>query len=114
MSTYPRSDKEITGEYPVQVLRRCFTSCSPSVIDAIDEQRRQFLKFGAQNDLDYFKWITIITEELGEAAEALLKLNYNNDSYVDFRSELVHVAACALSAVNSIDYNENKKNDEKG
>jgi NTP pyrophosphatase (non-canonical NTP hydrolase) len=40
------------------------------------ESKEQFRKFGVQNH-DIFKWFAILTEEVGELAEAILQGKYN-------------------------------------
>jgi NTP pyrophosphatase (non-canonical NTP hydrolase) len=64
-----------------------------SVLNLIREEReRQDAKWGADRQLDDYFWLTIITEELGETAEAILK-GWPEEA----QKELVQVAAVAVS-----------------
>jgi len=62
-----------------------------------DERLRQDLRWGQQNHGDGL-WLAILTEEVGETAEAMLDL-----SQTDIRAELVQVAAVAVAWIESID-----------
>lgn len=71
-----------------------------SVLEEIqDERRRQDRKWGEQNH-EPFKWLAILTEEVGEAAQATLWDNRNM-----IRSELIQVAAVAVAAIECLDRN---------
>lgn len=61
------------------------------------ERRRQDKKWGVQNHLPE-KWMTILLEEVGEAAHGRLE----NDR-ANYREELVQVAAVAVAMIESID-----------
>ena len=50
------------------------TSQESVIQDIISERRRQDAKWGAQNHSD-FVWLAILSEEVGEAAQAILKVN---------------------------------------
>jgi hypothetical protein len=64
------------------------------------ERRRQDAKWGVQNHDAYF-WLAILGEEFGEAAKAAVE-----DRAVDLRTELIHVAAVAVAAIESLNRNE--------
>ena len=75
-------------------------SISDSVLTRIqDERKRQDLQWGEQNHEPAW-WLTILAEEFGEAAKAVLE-----GEYVAACSELVQVAAVAVAAVESIKRN---------
>jgi NTP pyrophosphatase (non-canonical NTP hydrolase) len=61
------------------------------------ERQRQDEKWGQQNH-GYFKWTTILAEEVGEAAKDALEGEYQK-----MRAELLQVAAVAVAAVECID-----------
>lgn len=64
------------------------------------ERRRQDAKWGEQNH-DAFLWLAILGEEFGEAAKAAIE---GRIAYM--RTELIHVAAVAVAAIESLDRNE--------
>lgn len=55
------------------------------------ERKRQDAKWGSNRNLDDMTWLTILTEEVGESAEAILK---NLPEKVD---EVVQITAVALA-----------------
>jgi len=65
--------------------------------DVKKERDRQDEKWGVQNHAPAF-WLVILGEEFGEVCKAILGL----DS-VGIRRELIHVAAVAVAAVESLD-----------
>lgn len=68
-----------------------------ALLDVSDERRRQNAKWGEQNHpLD--TWITVLVEEVGEAAQDVLKGRIG-----ECRQELVQVAAVAVAAIEFID-----------
>ena len=64
------------------------------------ERRRQDAKWGEQNH-DAFLWLAILGEEFGEAAKAAVE-----GRIADLRTELIHVAAVAVAAIESLNRNE--------
>ncbi len=64
------------------------------------ERIRQYMKWGEQNHSPE-KWMNILMEEVGEAAQAGLQKRF-----ADYREELVQVAAVALTAIESFDRNK--------
>lgn len=64
------------------------------------ERRHQEKVWGPQNH-DPHKWMSILTEECGEASEALLKENY-----LDATVELTQVAAVAIAMIESLQRNQ--------
>jgi hypothetical protein len=76
-------------------------------IDAVMvERRRQDEKWGQQDRHD-FEWVSILTEEVGEAAAEANEANFhsgkNRGDYSLLRAELVQVAAVAVAWVEAID-----------
>lgn len=55
------------------------------------ERVAQDAKWGPNRNLSPYVWLAILTEEVGEAAEAVLSEDYSN-----LREELVQVAAVAV------------------
>lgn len=60
--------------------------------DIREERARQEAKWGSQRNLSSEKWMTILMEEVGEVANAILE----GDS-VNYQEELVQVAAVAVN-----------------
>jgi len=59
------------------------------------ERERQNKKWGEQNHDDY-RWLAILTEEVGEAAQAILHDEFGGSHAGTAKTELVHVAAVAV------------------
>ena len=88
--------------------------------DVRDERQRQTEKWGEQNN-SYPKWISILTEEVGEAAKEANDYEYlldkiNNPTFdsvllnqtlINLREELVQVAAVAVQIIEKIDEQNN-------
>jgi NTP pyrophosphatase (non-canonical NTP hydrolase) len=77
-----------------------------------DEQIRQIEKWGEQNHTPAM-WLAILTEEIGEVAQAVCKAwvppydTLEQQEWLGrYRAELVQVAAVAISAIESFDRNE--------
>jgi len=64
------------------------------------ERERQDTKWGVQNHSPLY-WLAILGEEFGEAAKAAIE---GRIAYM--RTELIHVAAVAVAAIESLDRNE--------
>lgn len=65
----------------------------------LDERDRQDAKWGTEfPNRDWDRWVTILTEEVGEFAEAVLELPYDG-SEEDIRKELIQIAAVAFAAL---------------
>lgn len=67
--------------------------------DVVKERLRQDGKFGVSRNLHPSFWLPILVEEVGEVAKALLKGDEMN-----YREEMVHVAAVALAALQDWDW----------
>ena len=50
-------------------------------------------------------WLVILGEEYGEACKAAVKVffDYSNEDYSEYREELIHTAAVAIAAIESLD-----------
>ncbi len=66
------------------------------------ERVNQDLKWGEQNH-DPFTYLTVLTEEVGELAQAALHTKFGGDKADGLRAEAVQVAAVALAFVECID-----------
>lgn len=75
--------------------------------DIIDERERQDQKWGDQSANANVLWSTVLTEEVGEVAEAVLKLDFEDHegTHDDLRKELVEVAAVAVAWIEALDKN---------
>ncbi|MBZ9752062.1 hypothetical protein K7W42_14470 [Deinococcus sp. HMF7604] len=80
------------------------TQATPGVLAEVRREReRQDAKWGEQN-LDPAVWLMILGEEVGEANNAALEhLMGNARDLSHYRTELLQVAAVAVSAVESLD-----------
>lgn len=74
-------------------------------LDSILAERSwQDAKWGEQNH-DPFTWVTILTEEVGELAQAALHVRFGGPAASFLRKEAVQVAAVALAIVECLDRN---------
>jgi NTP pyrophosphatase (non-canonical NTP hydrolase) len=88
----------------------------PAIADVLAERHRQDEKWG-QQDHDPFTYLAILTEEVGEAAQAALQARFHKESppgagsaqefrqvrLQDFRIEMIHTTAVALAIVQCLD-----------
>lgn len=86
-----------------------------ALADVVMERDRQDAERGEQNHSPV-EWLSVLTEEVGEAAEAANKWNWNaqgeplrRNRAAMLRTELTHVAAVAIAAIESLDRNELKQ-----
>jgi len=70
--------------------------------DVLLERQRQDSKWGEQNHQP-FEWLSVLGEEVGETCQAANQAHYNGQPWHRYRTELVHVAAVALAAVECMD-----------
>lgn len=73
-----------------------------SLDDVLAERGRQDTKWGEQNH-DPFIYLAILTEEVGELAQAALHARFGGPAAVGLRDEAVQVAAVALAIVQCLD-----------
>ena len=66
------------------------------------ERRRQDEKWGEQNH-GIMEWLSVLGEEVGEACQAANIHHWNGGDITPLRTELVHVAAVALAAIECLD-----------
>ena len=73
------------------------------VRDALEEVGRQLKKWGVQ-DHTPVEWVSILSEETGEAAREANDHDLGGmDTLEKYRMEMVQVAAVALSAIENLD-----------
>ena len=78
-----------------------------AILKAIaDERQRQDAKWGEQNHQP-IEWVSILTEEVGEVAKAALESHFKHKGkdpdYIEYRKELIQVAAVAVAMLESLD-----------
>lgn len=74
-----------------------------SIFDGIRAEReRQDYKFGAQ-DHDDMTWSAILTEEVGEVAQAALEARFNGAEPGAVREELIQCAAVCVAWIECLD-----------
>lgn len=71
--------------------------------EVLKERTAQDLKWGEQNH-NPDRWLSILMEEVGEAAKANLEKDWSN-----YREEMIQVAAVATAMVECYDRHFNKK-----
>lgn len=74
------------------------------LFEVLEERHRQDVKWGVQHHSIY-KWLAILSEEVGEAAEAMLDAERTGraDDIAHLREELVQTAAVAVEMVEALD-----------
>jgi NTP pyrophosphatase (non-canonical NTP hydrolase) len=72
------------------------------MVEVLRERGRQDEKWGEQN-LDPFTYLAVLTEEVGELAEAALHTRFGGPKASGLRTEAVHVAAVALAIIECLD-----------
>lgn len=75
---------------------------SNALNDVLTERIRQDDKWGEQNH-DPFTYLAILTEEVGELAQAALHTRFGGNKASGLREEAVQVAAVALAIVECLD-----------
>lgn len=63
-----------------------------------EERKRQIEKWGKQ-DHTLFVWMSILMEEVGEAAQAALHQTFGGKAKGTFGTEIIHVAAVAVQII---------------
>jgi len=63
------------------------------------ERERQDAKWGANRMLDDHVWLTILTEEVGESAEGILK----RIPIDELQKEVLHIAAVAIAWIECLE-----------
>jgi NTP pyrophosphatase (non-canonical NTP hydrolase) len=70
--------------------------------DILAERARQDAKWGKQNH-DPFTYLAVLTEEVGELAQAALHTRFGGPKATGLREEAIHTAAVALAIVECLD-----------
>ena len=73
------------------------------------ERFNQDQEWGEQNHPPY-EWLVILMEEVGEASKAALEA-LSEEDWLLYRKELIHVAATAVAAIESLDRDREVKNE---
>ena len=73
-----------------------------ALMDVSAERRRQVETWGVQS-LSWPEWILVLTEEMGEAAQAANVAHFQGVAIDHLREELVQVAAVAVQIIEAID-----------
>lgn len=77
-----------------------------AIMAAIEEERdRQDKKWGQQNHADY-TWLAILSEEIGEAAQATLHTEFGGRAAGTVEYELIQAAAVIVAWLECIDRRE--------
>jgi NTP pyrophosphatase (non-canonical NTP hydrolase) len=85
--------------YNEREAQRCETGV---LAEVKTERQRQDAKWGEQNH-DPFAYLAILTEEVGEAAQAAVQARFEGGDPARFRHEIVQVAAVAVAIVECVD-----------
>jgi NTP pyrophosphatase (non-canonical NTP hydrolase) len=78
------------------------TGSTGALMDVLAERARQTARWGVQ-ELSWPEWMSILTEEVGEAAQAANAAHWQRSDLTQLRDELVQVAAVAVQIVEAID-----------
>lgn len=79
------------------------------IIDEVNKERtRQLVKFGVQNHPPEI-WLALLGEEVGEANKAFVEHKFSAAPILDYRTELIQVAAVAISMIECLDRNTIKE-----
>lgn len=70
--------------------------------EVASERLRQDSMWGEQNH-DPFIWLGILGEEKGEADRGAIQARFAGESLDNYREELIHTAAVAVAAIESLD-----------
>lgn len=71
--------------------------------DVVLERFRQDEKFGRNRKQELTLWYTILGEEVGEVAEAILGIMFGGATKEELRAELIQVAAVAVAMIEQLD-----------
>lgn len=75
-------------------------------VDIVYERARQDAKWGDQSGNLNVVWSTVLTEEVGEAAKAVLQLDFEHGgTREELREELIQCAAVAVAWIEALDKN---------
>jgi len=70
------------------------------VLPILEERRRQDAKWGPQ-DHSLFEWLTVLAEEVGELAAAILRRRFGNQEHLDldWQREATQIAAVVVAMI---------------
>lgn len=88
--------------HPMRALEQRLAELEPVLADVVEERARQDSKWGEQNH-DPFTYLAILTEEVGEAAQAALHDQFGGKHAGTYRTELVQIAAVAIAMIECVD-----------
>jgi NTP pyrophosphatase (non-canonical NTP hydrolase) len=96
---------EFNTESPSMIGADTTVNTFATLLDVARERQRQDAKWGEQAHPPEW-WLAILVEEVGEAAQEVLGIAYGDaaKAHGDLRTELLHVAAVAVGAVEALDY----------
>lgn len=77
------------------------------VEEILQEREYQMVKWGEQNHTP-LPWLAILMEEVGEASQEALRINFGGKNTADYRAEIIQVAAVALAMIECLDRNNAK------
>lgn len=92
------------GVLPPQSLAKC-----RSLMLILNERGRQDAKFGVQNH-DPKTWLAILTEEVGEVAQAILHDQFGGKASGTYKTEIIHAAAVALAMIEQLEREDETRN----
>lgn len=75
--------------------------------EVVAERERQNQKWGEQWHLP-IEWFSILGEEYGEVAQEVNRNFWGKKSLIDYRKEMVQVAAVALAALENMERDQNE------
>ncbi|MBU9829864.1 MazG-like family protein [Rahnella sp. FC061912-K] len=82
-----------------------------ALASVISEMDKQDSKWGLDRDQHPYVWQTILTEEVGELAQAILHDDFGGSHAGTARGEAVQIAAVALQIIEYYDRIEGGRND---
>lgn len=82
-----------------------------ALASVISEMDKQDSKWGLDRDQHPYVWQTILTEEVGELAQAILHDDFGGSHAGTAREEAVQIAAVALQIIEYYDRIEGGRND---
>lgn len=88
--------------FPQSASEACTTPMEGAIQSVRMERARQDEKWGVQN-LSPDTWLTVLAEEVGELAQAILHTRFGGNQSGRSREEAVQVAAVAVAIVEAID-----------
>ena len=96
--TYDRAKTRATFEHALG-----FKPIPKTLADITAERSRQDSKWGDQSGNHDATWLAVLSEEVGEVAQAHLHNVYGGKAAGTLRAELVQVAAVAVAWIDALD-----------